>query len=447
MSGWNLLDIQLRAWEQAAERFADFRTFLILTPSGPRTSILRTHSRASFNASFIGWMSSYEDSSPIVQAENQGEAELESLSITLEPELIKAGISFNTSEGSTPAGRILQWAMANVAPTPDLLQPNKRGGLEYILTWDNPFRLVLLAIAKHRASIQAESSFARLHGLPTIHLNYKIELTDFIKERNQRAVEYFNHHLSPDDTPQEILIDALMLLATSLRSIGEIAKEWNSISDAKQAVEYANSFKQSLYSATILTSALNNVDLRSQIREELHLVGQDCLGINCEADIYASINQPANAVEIVRARLRKCDETTGVNWPRLAAKVRTHLDNILAHNTAKEASKYSGKAAGSPKAETKVKKTPKIDIDMLEANTPALDIHSKDWLRVGSQEFKQEGVSSESLRTMRSQGSKNETGTFGIDKSGRRWRKKDRESQAVYYWRSTLKSKLATATR
>ena len=56
-------------------------------------------------------------------------------------------------------------------------------------------------------------------------------------------------------------------------------------------------------------------------------------------------------------------------------------------------------------------------------------------------------ASTESLKTMRhatSEGAvKNADKTFGIDKAGRRWRKDNKESTTVYYWRRSLKSRLA----
>ena len=86
----------------------------------------------------------------------------------------------------------------------------------------------------------------------------------------------------------------------------------------------------------------------------------------------------------------------------------------------------------------------KVDIAQLERSTPALDKNSADWIRANDRQMKSE-ASTDSLKTMRhatSEGAlKNADGTFGVDKSGRRWRKDFKDSTIVYYWRHTLKSR------
>jgi hypothetical protein len=54
-------------------------------------------------------------------------------------------------------------------------------------------------------------------------------------------------------------------------------------------------------------------------------------------------------------------------------------------------------------------------------------------------------ASVKSLKSMRNDKNayKNADGTFGVDKTGRRWRKKSKDAKVVYYWRLKLKSDLA----
>jgi len=98
---------------------------------------------------------------------------------------------------------------------------------------------------------------------------------------------------------------------------------------------------------------------------------------------------------------------------------------------------------GSKRIDHSEKQEPTIK--EIEDSTPALDENSTEWIRANNQRMKKE-ASIESLRTMRSDklASRNETGTFGIDKAGRKWRKERGSSKTVYYYRPSLKSDLST---
>ncbi len=84
---------------------------------------------------------------------------------------------------------------------------------------------------------------------------------------------------------------------------------------------------------------------------------------------------------------------------------------------------------------------PKVaaDIRKIESQTPALDAASDEWLSPAEVK-KLDKVDITSLRVLRSVGLKNADNTFGIDKSGRKWRKPQATSNKVYYWIRSLLS-------
>jgi len=79
------------------------------------------------------------------------------------------------------------------------------------------------------------------------------------------------------------------------------------------------------------------------------------------------------------------------------------------------------------------------DIDSIEKEYPALDVHSSEWIH-GTQVKKVDGLLPSSLKSMRHHefAQKNKAGTFGIDKAGRVWRKESASAKKVYYLRCKL---------
>ncbi|MEN0109289.1 MAG: hypothetical protein AAF805_01070 [Planctomycetota bacterium] len=106
-------------------------------------------------------------------------------------------------------------------------------------------------------------------------------------------------------------------------------------------------------------------------------------------------------------------------------------------------------AVEMPQVHSKVNASPQraegrggASIEEIEADTPALDKTSGEWLKAGDPKMRSE-ASTKSLRTLRSDtkagAQKTEDGTFGVDRSGRRWRKDSAASTAVWYWTGSLK--------
>lgn len=95
-------------------------------------------------------------------------------------------------------------------------------------------------------------------------------------------------------------------------------------------------------------------------------------------------------------------------------------------------------------AEDATQQCDSLSCKALERATPPLDCNSSNWLKASDQRMRKE-ASVVSLRVLRNDkgAMKNVDGTFGVDKSGRRWRKVDQQSKSVFYWRPSLKSDLA----
>ncbi len=82
------------------------------------------------------------------------------------------------------------------------------------------------------------------------------------------------------------------------------------------------------------------------------------------------------------------------------------------------------------------------DLDTWERGIPSLEVDSADWLLVGSEALRSlVKVKTNSLKTLRSNGSKNSSDTCGKDPQGRIWRKADSKSKLVYYFRPSLLGK------
>ncbi|MCO6044141.1 hypothetical protein NG895_09495 [Aeoliella sp. ICT_H6.2] len=83
-----------------------------------------------------------------------------------------------------------------------------------------------------------------------------------------------------------------------------------------------------------------------------------------------------------------------------------------------------------------------LTVEQLEIDTPKLDTRSDAWIRATDRRMRKEATV-ESLKAMRNAltngAMKTEDGLFGVDKSGRYWRKDNATSTAVYYWAETLK--------
>jgi hypothetical protein len=104
-----------------------------------------------------------------------------------------------------------------------------------------------------------------------------------------------------------------------------------------------------------------------------------------------------------------------------------------------------------PTAEPDSVETPKLQptgpttVEEFERTTPPLDKSNGHWLRATDDLMKGE-ASVNSLKTMRNSkkdgATKTADGLFGIDKTGRRWRKESKVSTVIWYWRGTLKGKL-----
>ncbi|MEZ6072251.1 MAG: hypothetical protein R3C10_18830 [Pirellulales bacterium] len=77
-------------------------------------------------------------------------------------------------------------------------------------------------------------------------------------------------------------------------------------------------------------------------------------------------------------------------------------------------------------------------IDVLEQETPPLDVLSENWVSARAySEIWENAPCIDSLRQLRSKGRKHSAGVFGVDTprgDGRRWRKEDIKSHRVYYF-------------
>ncbi|MEX2168090.1 MAG: hypothetical protein WD851_02165 [Pirellulales bacterium] len=93
-------------------------------------------------------------------------------------------------------------------------------------------------------------------------------------------------------------------------------------------------------------------------------------------------------------------------------------------------------SSNSKRSSTKIEV---VGVSAVERTIPALDASHDDWL-TPAQVKELDSVEVDSLRTLRNAGEKNADGTFGIDKSGRKWRKPSGQSVKVFYWRPSLLS-------
>ncbi len=94
--------------------------------------------------------------------------------------------------------------------------------------------------------------------------------------------------------------------------------------------------------------------------------------------------------------------------------------------------------ATEPVAAATIRKST-CEVIELECQTPALDAGSEDWL-TPAEVKRLDNIEVDSLRVLRSGGQRNAEKLFGVDKSGRRWRKPTVSSSKVFYWKPSLLS-------
>lgn len=88
-------------------------------------------------------------------------------------------------------------------------------------------------------------------------------------------------------------------------------------------------------------------------------------------------------------------------------------------------------------------RTPAEQVEWFEQSTPPLNLLSNEWV-VAGEAARIDRVKIQALRTMRNavdEGAmKSADRKFGVDKSGRKWRKEKVDSKLVYYLRATLRT-------
>jgi len=125
-----------------------------------------------------------------------------------------------------------------------------------------------------------------------------------------------------------------------------------------------------------------------------------------------------------------------MDWTKAPAKkCSEEVRAALSSNNARD----TGRSASNPKS------TDPPKIEELERDTPKLDKNNDQWLKANDKRMRREATvkSLKSMRNAISHGArKSADGKFGIDKTGRYWRKESAAATTVYYWVVKLKGQL-----